>query len=104
MDFRFSLGPAHKVTYLVTSSVEGVSTATAPYSLEPERVRVDKNHVANKEHGRLGLPKSTKIGRTVEVRLINLLSTGRGTFPADHLQLFCHERSLALAKAGARVL
>lgn len=51
MDFRFSLGPAHKVTYLVALSVEVVSTATVLYNLELERVRLEKNHVANKEHG-----------------------------------------------------
>ena len=39
----------------------------------------------------------------MEVRLIDLLSTGNGTFPADHLQLLCAERSLTLAKTGARV-
>lgn len=44
------------------------------------------------------------MGRTVEVRLINLLSTGCGTFLADHLQPLCVERGLALAMTGARVL
>ena len=104
MDFRFSLGPARNVTYLVGSSVEGVSTATVPYSLELERVTLEKNRVANKEHGRWGLPKSTRMGRMVEVRLKDLLSTGSGTFLADHLQPFRLERSLALAMTGDRVL
>lgn len=44
------------------------------------------------------------MGRTVEVRMIDLLSTGSGTFLADHLRLLCVERSLALAMTGARVL
>ena len=51
-DSRFSLAQAHKVTYLVASTVVVVSTATVLYSLELERARLDKNHVANKEHGR----------------------------------------------------
>lgn len=39
------------MTYLVASSAEVVSTATVLYSLELERVRLEKNHVASKEDG-----------------------------------------------------